>query len=395
MSTWIGRKKLAFIPVIRPHAGPLAVPPDQPIPADWPGEILRRALYDPAANGANLSLRAYIQAASSGRADLDAVVLQQQVIDEQNVPVYALEQQMGAQLRSQGFSAAALVMLGGVGAGTSLLGDFWARFVMRETVGVWAMEFMHCLTGFHDLYTFNGNMGSFDEMACNCGTHPSAYTKAAITWLDASAIVQHSDHTKAVTYDLHSVGLTQPPPSGRVAAVRIGGQVPFTMVEARQRVDQFDKGIGSEGVIVYRVQTSDPLGGAQNATAPLSLLTPSALQVGQEFSEGNLRVKVAKALVGGFSVTVNDTPIDNSPKAVGFVTDYSAERQDPNRPPGGNNPLLQELEIDSMPGFSFTATGGPSYTGVVNNARNSHRKVQVTYTPSGPSAGTIKSVTLH
>jgi len=49
------------------------------------------------------------------------------------------------------------------------------------------------------------------------------------------------------------------------------------MVEARQRVDQFDRNIPSEGVIVYRVQTSDPLGRPQNNTAPIELLTTTAV----------------------------------------------------------------------------------------------------------------------
>jgi hypothetical protein len=76
--------------------------------------------------------------------------------------------------------------MGGPGAGTS--SGFWVRFVMLEGVGVWAMEFMHTLTGFGDLYPFGGNMGNFDEMVASGGTHPSAYTKAAIKWLDASAM---------------------------------------------------------------------------------------------------------------------------------------------------------------------------------------------------------------
>jgi hypothetical protein len=62
-----------------------------------------------------------------------------------------------------------------------------------------------------------------------------------------------------------------------VAGVRIGSQVPYLMVEARQRVDQFDSRIPSEGVIVYRVQTSNPLGWWENNSAPVELLTTSAL----------------------------------------------------------------------------------------------------------------------
>src|SRR2546426_3103380 len=239
--TWIGRKKLALVPLYRPNAHP----PDQ-IPADWKNQILRRVLFDPdATTKADRSLRAYIHAASSGRADLDAVVMPMATVDAQDVPANVLEGQLGSELRDQGFDAAAIVMLGG--AGTSA--GFWVRFVMVEGVGVWAMEFMHSLTGFADLYPFNGNMGAFDEMACACGTHPSAYTKAAIGWLDASAIARHTG--REAGYDLHSVGLVQPPPSGRSAAVRIGLQVPYLLVEARQRVDQFDGNVPGEGVIVY------------------------------------------------------------------------------------------------------------------------------------------------
>jgi len=302
--TWIGRKKLAFVPLFRPNAHP----PDQ-IPADWENQILRRVLFDPdPTTGADRSLRAYIHAASSGRADLDAVVMPRESVDQQDVPVAFLEGKLGAQLRSQGFNAAAIVMLGGVGAGTAQTGGFWARFVMVEGVGVWAMELMHCLTAFRDLYPFDGNMGAFDEMACACGTHPSAYTKAAIGWLDASAVV--SQNVRAKDHKLHTVGLVQPPPSGRVAAVRIGSQVPFLMIEARQKVDQFDVNIRSEGVIVYQVQTSDPLGQAQNNTAPVKLLTETALKLGQKFtSASGVTVQVKSAIPGGFNVHI-ERPTD-------------------------------------------------------------------------------------
>ena len=303
---WIGRKRLALVPLSRTNAHP----PDQ-IPADWEDQILRRMLFDPfLGTGADRSLRAYIHAASSGRADLDAVVMPRMTADQQDVPVGFLEGQLGAQLRSQGFDAAAIVMLGGPGAGTAQSGGFWARFVMREAVGVWAMEFMHVLTAFSDLYPFNGNIDKFDEMACACGTHPSAFTKAAIGWLDPSSIAQHT--RKSASYDLHSVGLVQPPPAGRAAAVQIGALAQYLMVEARQRVDQFDRDIPSEGVIVYRVQTTDPLGQAQNGVPPVVLLTPTALTPGHTFtSDKGVEVRVVKALPGGFSVSITD-PADSS-----------------------------------------------------------------------------------
>jgi hypothetical protein len=301
--SWVGRKKLAFVPVYRPNAHP----PDQ-IPPNWRDQILARAFFDPdPRTGVDRSLRAYIHTVSSGVADLDAVVFDMQTVDQQDVPPGILDPQMGAQLRQQGFDAAAIVMLGGLGAGTSA--GYWVRFVMLEQVGVWAMEFMHSLTGFADLYPFGGNMDAFDEMACACGTHPSAYTKAAIGWLDSGAVARHT--AGSAGYALHAVGLVQPPPSGRVAAVRALSKSPFpwVMVEARLRVDQFDAGIPAEGVIVYRIQTTDPLGWAQNNTAPVLLLTPSPLTVGQSFDDGaGVHVQVLSSLPGGFLVNVT-TPL--------------------------------------------------------------------------------------
>jgi hypothetical protein len=297
---WLGVKKLALVPTYRPHA----IPPDL-IPQDWPNAILRRMLFDLDQRKQDVSLHAYIRAASSGLADLSAVVQPMQTIDQQDVPASVFEPSLGPSLQAQGFDAAAIVMLGGEGAGTNA--GYWSRFVMVERVGVWAMEFMHGLTGFGDLYPFGGDMGGFDEMACNCGTHPSAYTKRAIQWLDGKAIARHN--RGAGEYTLYSVGRHQPPPFQHVAAVQIGSRVPYLMVEARQKVDQFDSGLPSEGVIVYRVQTSDPLGNAQNQTAPIKLLTPTALKVGQGYKQGvsmldRIAVEVKSQTNNGFHVTI-------------------------------------------------------------------------------------------
>jgi hypothetical protein len=316
---WIGRKKIAFVPVYRPNAHP----PDQ-IPDNWSDQIMGRVVYDPDPFTAiDRSLRAYIHTVSSGIADLDPLITPMQTVDEQNVPPNALEGTMGAQLRAAGCSAAAIVMLGGVGAGTAeFLGGFWARFVMAEGVGVWAMEFMHCLTGFGDLYTLpgysdnaKGDLGDFDNMVCVCGTHPTAYTKAAIGWIDPSTIAIYTAGRQS--YDLHSVGLVQPPPSGRWAAVRLGAQVPYTMVESRQRVDQFDRGIPAEGVLVYRVQTSSPQGLSQNNLVPAYRL--ASLQVGQSFtSDDGFNVQVNAAISGGFTVTIYN-PLDTTVPDVMFA----------------------------------------------------------------------------
>jgi hypothetical protein len=56
--------------------------------------------------------------------------------------------------------------------------------------------------------------------------------------------------------------------------------------------------------------------------------------------------------------------------------------------------LLQTIEIDSKPGFIFTATGRPTYAGTVKKAQDDHRKVEITYTSRGTNKGEIVSVKL-
>jgi hypothetical protein len=304
--TWTGRKKIAFVPLSRPNAHP----PDF-IPSDWENDILRRVLYDPdPATGKDKSLRAFIHTVSSGVADLDVIVTERHSVDLQDVPANILESEMGDRLRAEGCDAAAIVMLGGPGAGTN--SGFWSRFVMLEAVGVWAMELMHGLTGFTDIYPFGDDvdqndpvMGLYDEMSASSATHPSAYTKTGIQWLDSATIAGHVGRASA--YSMHAISLTQPPPTGRVAAVKIGTDVPYLMVEARLMADQFDAGIPKEGVIVYAVQTPDPLGHRVNHLRPLILKTPQALSVGQAFlSDNGVGISVAGSIPGGFLVVVDD-----------------------------------------------------------------------------------------
>lgn len=53
---WLGKKKLALVPLYRPN---FRFPPDQ-IPDDWPGLIMQRLFYEPDQSGVDRSLRAYI-----------------------------------------------------------------------------------------------------------------------------------------------------------------------------------------------------------------------------------------------------------------------------------------------------------------------------------------------
>jgi hypothetical protein len=317
---WIGRKRLAFIPLSR-----TGIQPPDVIPPDWPGQIMQRLFFDPVVTSnprpgthrpvsvSDRSVRAYFHTVSSGLADLDVVVLHPQTIAEEDVPPDALEATMGAKLRSEGFVGAAIVMLGGPGGGeTAQLSDFaWSRFSMSDDLGNWVGELLHQtnLCDLPDLFDFAGNypadenMGPFDQEAGYKATHLSAWTKRGVGWLDPSTVALHPGGV--AEYLLHSASLIQPPPTGRVAAVQVGTEVPYLMVEARLQADQFDINIPNDGVIVYRAQTSDQLGNAQNETAPLALLTKTALTTGESFTTDGVTIDVGEAVLGGaFSIQV-------------------------------------------------------------------------------------------
>ena len=292
MPPWLGKKRVAFVPFSRPSFDP----PGSPQGDNWKQQIWSRIYFWPdALRGVDVSLRNYIQTISQGRADIEGEVKDVYTFDQRDVPPDFLASQFEQLYRDQGFDAAALVMNGGPNTGQGSAPGFWARFAMVEGVGVWMMELTHVLCWYMDLYTNDraNDLNSFDNMDCSCGTHPTAYTKVQLGWLDPSAIALASARTSQ--FDLHSLALAQPPPPGRVTAVQINSGNPL-FVEARQRVDQYEGGnqwnfnsmlgvggIASQGVIVYE------LAGVENPTTPfpgeidplIRLLTQTALVPGQ------------------------------------------------------------------------------------------------------------------
>jgi hypothetical protein len=78
------------------------------------------------------------------------------------------------------------------------------------------------------------------------------------------------------------------------------------MIEARVRVDQFDSGIQSEGVIVYEVLSPNQNPTPERAVPLIRLRTHAALGVGESFqSSSGVGVDVVSALPGGFTVAVH------------------------------------------------------------------------------------------
>ena len=67
--------------------------------------------------------------------------------------------------------------------------------------------------------------------------------------------------------------------------------------------------VPNDGVIVYQVQTSDPLGNAQNSMPPLNLLTKTGLIAGRSFTSANqVAVKIDRASLAAFPSLSPITP---------------------------------------------------------------------------------------
>jgi hypothetical protein len=182
------------------------------------------------------------------------------------------------------------------------IGDF-CRVNLMESLGVWSMEVMHCLTGFMDLYNATPHPGRFDNMACSCGTHPSVHTLVHLQWLSQSSVVTKADHGQD-TYRIRPVGLTQPPPPGHCMAIKIPARsgTTYFMVEARVRSDPYERrsyassGLPSEGIVIYEVAGKHEV----------YLRTAQALGASVTFSpEPGLDITVVEQRPEAFEVLVN------------------------------------------------------------------------------------------
>jgi hypothetical protein len=309
LKPWSSGRQIAFVPVSNSKV-------DGVLPDNFSQEVAQRAFFDPDATGLDRSLQAYIRAVSSGWAHIDGQVLPAVVSNGTDVTraaidslpanhnyvcVVAVLPHAFGQHRG-GFAWWDAAERNGITdfARISLFTD--PSFGTRQGVGVWAMEVLHAVTHFGDLYNVSPHPGRFDVMACSCGTHPSSHTKAAMGWLHAGAVKSHPLGTNA-SYTLHAASLPQPPPPGRVTAVSVKSQdsPDHYLIEARFGTDVYERpgaisqGIPSEGVVVYEV------GGTLEI-----YLRASGLGVGESFqiAEEGLSVRVTGAVDGGLRVSV-------------------------------------------------------------------------------------------
>jgi hypothetical protein len=322
-TTWTGSRGVVVIP---------ARPDGVPAPPDWVDDVSRRLFYDPAPNGDDCSVRAYIDTVSYGRAQLEPEVLGEVVVTMINDCAAMQDEALFTLPAGHSFERALVVFppntfgnacagwafgFGGPPfAGTSDL-RAWGFASMDAPLGVWAMELLHMTTYFGDLYHPANPVGAaapgrFDEMACSCATHPSAVTKMHMGWLNAADVpmIPRSPETRVT---LHALGLRPPAPPGRIVAVRIPSLTHpprYFLVECRLAVDRFERntpgfseGIPSEGVVVYEVDDV-------NQPFRMWLRTPTALAVGMRYTndDEDLEVEVTASVWGGMKVTVSSAP---------------------------------------------------------------------------------------
>lgn len=281
VEVWQGVRRVAFIPVSNSQV-------DGTVPSDFVERVYRRAFVDPdPVSGADGSLKAYIHQVSSGRASLTGHVFPPVVAPDTDVvgagldslPSIKLPFPFETTIPLHGFDFAMVVLPHSEGPhrggyawypGSRVNGvSFYCRTALfnsrtltaPQSIGVWAMELLHIICRFGDLYFSVPALGQFDVMSCACGTHPTAYTKTEFGWLDPGATAVH-DLGTTEEYALSAVSFPQPPPPGRRVAVRVKSQVDssYFMIEARKRSDIYERqsgvsaGIPSEGVLVYQVR---------------------------------------------------------------------------------------------------------------------------------------------
>jgi len=82
-----------------------------------------------------------------------------------------------------------------------------------------------------------------------------------------------------------------------------------------------------------------------------------------------------------------------SNEARGHVTSYENERVFPDQPPGPSNPVVENIELDSRPGFVFTSSSRfPRFAAIVRRAIERNRTVTIVFVPLNAQTGTIISV---
>jgi hypothetical protein len=325
---WLGIQNIAVVPTFNTQF-------DDPPPPDWDYRVMRRVLYDPDPDsGIDRSLRAYLNALSYGQAMLDARQFPHAFSQGPSVIEAAWQS-----LPSGHDCPYVLCVIPWADGDANRNGYFEgvnengviavARVAMydilaikrRQLTGVWAMEVLHAMVGWPDLYKAHGSkMGDWDNMTYNAGTHSCAHLKLRPGWLAATDVATHAGHHH--DYDLQSLSAMTSPP-GRFSAVRVQSTTTGNvfMAEARLKSDVYERGFAPQvgtgrefrglpgsGVIVY--QTHDDLQETLFAGGPLG--------VGQTYDNAaeGFSIGVLAALDEGMTIRVTSMPDPRCPQVL-------------------------------------------------------------------------------
>ena len=243
-----------------------------------------------------------------------------QTIDKQVVEANELDGALGGRLRDQGMDAAVLVMLGGRGAGTN--SGFWSRVVMAESNGVWLMELIHGLTGFKDLYSFANDADPPERDHRHLRRDVGVQSDASHRLHQERARLARRGSDLAARGRVHRLRAAahQPgPAAASTAGRRRAHRQRLSLRHGRSAQDDRpvrgwyavndgqERGIASEGVIAYRVQTRNPTVQAREGNKkPIYLMTLTALQPGQSAALDNgMKLTVNDARADGFAISIS------------------------------------------------------------------------------------------
>ena len=313
---YIGPKEVAFIVVDAPEYPPL--------PQNWESILRSKIFFDQPIGG---DLRSYIRTISYGRARLTGDLYGPYPIklprDSNNNISYGSIIDLGiqaAQGQIEDYSYACVVATNNRLTDWAIFNNFPRGYFYKNPdstitdactvdldapLGVWAMEVLHMLTRFGDLYGIPDSPDGYDVMDCSCGSHPSAYTKIKFGWLESNSVRNVPSDNPVTTIRIDA--LANPLSAGGIRAITI--EIPesnrYLLVETRLPVDKyesgnpiFSSGLPDQGVIVYLIDES--------SWPPVHLLKGGMKTVGESFVDQNSGIKtsIAQKVASGFDVKI-------------------------------------------------------------------------------------------
>jgi hypothetical protein len=313
---YIGPKEIAFIVVDASEYPPL--------PQNWESILRSKVFFDQATGG---DLRSYIRTISYGRARITGDIYGPYRItlprDSNNNVSYGSIIDLGIQAAKgqiEDYSYACVVATDNRLTDWAIYSNFPRGYFYKNPdstitdactvdlnapLGVWAMEVLHMLTRFGDLYGIPDSPDGYDVMDCSCGTHPSAYTKIKFGWLESNSIRNVSSDNSLTTIRMDA--LANPLSAGGIRAITIN--IPesnrYLLVEARLPVDKyesgnpiFSSGLPDQGVVVYLIDES--------SWPPVHLLRAGMKAAGESFVDQNsgIKISIAQKLTSGFNIEI-------------------------------------------------------------------------------------------